>query len=221
MKIDLLILQLALLFLPGLIWAWLDVRYTVKAKPSDTQFLLRAFVFGVASYLVTASVYWALGAEFMLVNLATAGTQSVVTGAVLKEVFAATAVGFVLAIGWIYGSTHKLLTRFLQKIDATKTYGDEDVWDFTFNSRVPAVEYVHVRDFENKFVYAGWVLTFSESEKLRELVLRDVQVFDFESKLQYEIPLLYLARAAAGIHIEFPYRDGATGGRPTATGEET
>jgi hypothetical protein len=75
---------------------------------------------------------------------------------------------------------------------ATKTYGDEDVWGFTFNSRSAAVEYIHFRDLENKVVYAGWVNTFSESEKLREIVLRDVQVFDEASKLLYETPMLYL-----------------------------
>ena len=112
-----------------------------------------------------------------------------------------------------------MLTRFLQKIKATKAYGDEDVWDFTFNSSVPAVEYVHFRDFENKFVYAGWVMTFFETEKLRELVLRDVQVFDFEGVLQYEMPLLYLARNAESIHIEFPYRSGGPDPAPPATGK--
>lgn len=58
-------------------------------------------------------------------------------------------------------------------IKATKTYGDEDVWDFTFNSSDAAVEYVHFRDFANRIVYAGGVREFSETDKLRELVLRD------------------------------------------------
>jgi Family of unknown function (DUF6338) len=218
-KIDVLILQLAILFLPGLIWAKLDARYTPKPKASDIEFFLRAFLFGVATYGIIFLIYSALGWPFTIINLADAGTQSVVTPAVLKEVLAATVLGFLLSIVWIYGSTYKWLTRFLQKIKATKTYGDEDVWDFTFNSSVAAVEYVHFRDFENKFVYAGWVMTFSETEKLRELVLRDVQVFDFEGVLQYETPLLYLARNAENIHIEFPYRGRAASGSAPATGE--
>jgi hypothetical protein len=111
----------------------------------------------------------------------------------------------VLAILWLYIVNYKLLTRFLQKIGATKTYGDEDVWDFTFNSQRAVVEYVHFRDFENKIVYAGWVDTFSETEKLRELVLSDTQIFDFDGNLLFEIPLLYLARSPESIHIEFPY----------------
>lgn len=209
MKIDTLILQLAILFLPGLIWARLDAQYALKTKPSDIEFFLRAFLFGVSSYVVTFLVFTALGWQFTLVNLAEVGTQPVVTRGIFKEILWATGIGLFLAIFWIYAGTYKWLTRFLQFIRATKTYGDEDVWDYTFNSPIPAVEYVHFRDFENKLVYAGWVKEYSETEKLRELVLRDVQVFDFEGTMQYETPLLYLARAPENIHIEFPYRDSA------------
>jgi hypothetical protein len=209
MKIDTLILQLAILFLPGLIWARLDARYALKTKPSDIEFFLRAFLFGLSSYAVTFLIFAALGWPFTLVNVAEVGTQPVVTNAVFKEVLWATVIGVVLAIIWIYTATYKWLTRFLQFIKATKTYGDEDVWDYTFNSSIPAVEYVHFRDFENQLVCAGWVKEYSETEKLRELVLRDVQVYDFEGTLQYEIPLLYLARAPENIHIEFPYQGGA------------
>jgi hypothetical protein len=84
--------------------------------------------------------------------------------------------------------------------------------DYIFNSPFPAVEYVHVRDFANQFVFAGWVTTFSESGKLRELVLRDVQVFDFDGALLYEVPLMYVARKPEDIHVEFP-----SGGAATAT----
>lgn len=105
----------------------------------------------------------------------------------------------------MYAAKGKWLTRFLQKIKATKTYGDEDVWDFTFNSSDAASEYVHVRDFDNEIVYAGWVSTFSESEKLRELVLTKVKVYDFAGTEIFETPRVYLARKPEGIHIEFPF----------------
>jgi hypothetical protein len=206
MKLDLLILQVAVLFLPGLIWARLDARYALKSKPTDTEFFLRAFQFGLASYGATFIVYSALGWPFTLVDLTDAAAPPVVTSAVLHEILWTVGIGFILSILWIYAATYKLLTRFLQQIGATKTYGDEDVWDYTFNSPIPSVEYIHFRDFENKIVYAGWVKNFSETEKLRELTLRDVQVFDFDGQMMFETPLLYLARAPENIHIEFPYR---------------
>lgn len=89
-------------------------------------------------------------------------------------------------------------------IGATKRYGDEDVWDFTFNAHDRNVEYVHLRDFDKKIVYAGWVERFSDTEKVRELVLRDVEVFDFESNELFATPRVYIARPMDDIDIEFP-----------------
>ena len=98
-----------------------------------------------------------------------------------------------------------MLTRFLQSIRATKKYGDEDVWDYTFNSELTAVQYVHVRDLEHEFVFAGWVNAFSETEKTRELLLRDVVVSNFDGKELYTVPHLYLSRPVDDVLIEFPY----------------
>jgi hypothetical protein len=206
MKIDLLLLQLAVLLLPGLIWARFDARYALKTRPSDTEFFLRAFQFGLVSYGITFLIYWTIGWPFTVVDLGDAASKPVLTSAIVKEILGAICVGFVLSILWIYSATYKWITWILQKIKATKLYGDEDVWDYTFNSPIPAVEYINFRDFENEVVYAGWVVSFSETEKLRELVLRDVQVFDFDGELLFEVPMIYLARAPENIHIEFPYR---------------
>jgi hypothetical protein len=208
MKIDLLFVQFAIIFLPGLIWAGLDSRYALKSKPSEFQYVLRAFLFGMASYGVTFGIYAMLGWPFSLSDFSAAATNGIFTPEIFKEIASATLVGLVLAILWLYASNYKWDTRFLQGIGATKTYGDEDVWDYTFNSPIAAVEYVHFRDFANKIVYSGWVKEFSETEKLRELVLRDAQIHDFDGNLLFETPLVYLARNPENLHVEFPYRAG-------------
>lgn len=206
MRVDLLILQLAVIFLPGIVWAQLDASYAAKAKRSDVEFFLRAFLFGLVAYAVEFLLYAALGKPFRMASLADASTRDVVSGEVLAEVLWALLIGTVLAVGWLYASRFKLLTRALQRIGATKKFGDEDIWDFTFNSADVAVEYIHFRDFENKLVYAGWVNTFSETDRVRELVLLDVIVYDFDGQEVSRTPRLYLARPPESIHIEFPYR---------------
>lgn len=135
----------------------------------------------------------------------------------IKLIFYASVVSAVCAVTSLYGQNYKLLTRLLQKMGATKRYGDEDVWDLTFNSGKAEVEYVHVRDFEKKITYAGWVEAFSETEKLRELRLRDVIVYDFEGIILFETPRVYLARKMDNIDIEFPYRSGQQNGEPPAS----
>jgi hypothetical protein len=91
-----------------------------------------------------------------------------------------------------------------------------------FNSSLIATKFVHVRDFEQRVTYAGFVEVFSESGQLREIVLRDVAVYDFEGAEMYQVPRLYLAKARENIHIEFPISsipkplDGVTDGREIA-----
>lgn len=203
-SLDVFMAQAAVLLLPGIIWARLDVRYAAMGKPSEFDFVLRAFVYGLASYAVTFVIYSLAGSRFAFIDVAEAKDKSIFTQTIGGEILIATAVGFTLGIGWVYASTWKLFTQFLQTIGATKRYGDEDVWDFTFNSPDPSVGFVHVRDFEKGLVYAGRVNAFSESGKLRELTLFDVQLYDFNGVLLDEVPRLYLARKADDIHIEFP-----------------
>ena len=203
---DIFIVQLAIVFLPGLIWAHLDSRYAMIEKPSQTELLIRAFMYGLTTYAVLYIIYLSLGREFSILKIEDSTKGMMLTDNFIDEIIWSLPVSFCLAVTWIAAANHKLLTRVLQRCNITKRYGDEDVWDFTFNSSQAAVEYVHVRDFEKNITYAGWVNTFSETGKLRELVLRDVIIYDSEGN-ETEVPLLYLARDPKDIHIGFPYQE--------------
>lgn len=203
---DILLLQLAIVFLPGLIWARLDSRYAMTEKPTQTELLIRAFMYGLTTYSVVYIVYWVAGFEFSILKIDDPTKKVLLTNEFIDEIIWSLPISFGLAVVWIAATNHKWLTRSLQYFKITKRYGDEDVWDFTFNSSQAAVEYVHVRDFEKNLTYAGWVNTFSETGRLRELVLRDVIIYDSEGN-ESEVPLLYLARDPKDIHIGFPYRE--------------
>lgn len=209
MSSEFLLFQLAVFFIPGLIWAGIDSQFGRKTQQSDIQFFLSAFKFGIVSYVVTYLIYTLFGSNFAIGDISSANTKFVIDKEIFKEIALATVVGFILSILWLYATTYKVLTRILQAVGATKAYGDEDVWDYTFNSSNAAVEYVHFRDFDKNLIYGGWVSTFSSTEKLRELVLRDVIVYDFDGSELYHTPLLYIARAVGDIHIEFPYTERA------------
>lgn len=104
----------------------------------------------------------------------------------------------------MYFENYKLLAKFVNGIGATKSYGDEDVWDFLLNSSSKSVEYVNFRDFSNKAVYSGYVELFSQSGQMRELVLRDVKVYDFEGLEMYAVARLYISCNPANVHLELP-----------------
>jgi hypothetical protein len=200
---DLFFLQLIVIFVPGIIWERIDAEYGRSRATAQWDILRRTFVFGLASYLITYLVLWCLGSNFKLFDFKKDATF--LDAAAFREIAYASGVALICSIFWLYITNQKIITRVLQRIGATKRYGDEDIWDFVFNSGRAEVEYVHLRDFDKKITYAGWVESWSESEKQRELVLKDVQVFDFEGNMLFETPRVYIARKADNIDIELPH----------------
>jgi hypothetical protein len=159
--------------------------------------------------VVLFGIYWCLSFHYKNLNFTIfqiKRDETFLDAGAFKEIFFASLVALICSILWLYVTNFRLITRSLHLIRATKRYGDQDVWDFIFNSPRGETEYLNLRDFEKKLTYAGWVESFSESEKQREIVLRDVIVYDFEGNTIFETERVYLARKADDIDIEFPYR---------------
>jgi Family of unknown function (DUF6338) len=211
--VDIFFFQLVIIFIPGIIWERVDTQYGRERAKEQWDVIRRSFIFGLFSYVILFAVSWCLSLRYGDLGIRMfqiKKDEPFLDAGALKEVFFALLVAIICSVLWLYITNYKLLTRFLQKIHATKRYGDEDVWEFMFNSSRAEAEYIHLRDFEKKITYAGWVETFSETEKQRELVLRDVVVYEFEGRVLFESPRIYLARKANDIDIEFPYRAGGT-----------
>jgi len=207
-----LVLTLALIFLPGIIWARLDARYAREAKPSQSELVVN--VFGLFAYLVTYLLYlipWVSATASFDLTAAALGDEAVprnLQSSVVDDILVATAVSVVLAPAWLKIQRHRLVIRFLQRIGATKRYGDEDVWDFLLSSDDPTSLYVNVRDGQTGQTFSGYVEMFSQAPGLRELALSQVQGFDTRTgEKTIEVTRLYLARDPKGMTLEFPAND--------------
>lgn len=203
LNVSSLFFELALIFIPGFIWMKIHSRYGFKGEKTQFDLILNAFIFGVLSYAFLYVVYRLRGWNLRLFELES-DSRKLIQPEIFPEIIAAVVIAVVGGVLSLYVENHKVFTRFVQKIGATKTYGDEDVWDFVFNSPASSVTFVHLRDFEQRVTYAGFVEIFSESGELREVVLRDVIVYDFEQTEMYRVPRLYLAKERQNIHIDFP-----------------
>jgi hypothetical protein len=206
LNVSSLFFELALIFIPGFIWMKIHSRYVIRGEKAQFDLILNAFIFGVLSYAFLYLIYRCFGWNLKLLDLESE-SKKLIQPVIFPEILMAAAIAAVGGVVTLYVENYKLFTRLVQLIRATKTYGDEDVWDFVFNSRSSTVEFIHFRDFDQRVTYAGIVETFSESEKLREIVLADVAVYDFEGNEMYRVPRLYLARERENIHIEFPIDD--------------
>jgi hypothetical protein len=202
---DLFILQIAIIFVPGIIWERIDSMFALGIKLSQFDIIRRSFSFGLAAYVITYSIYSLLGRKFEIFELRT--NEPFLSWKFSQEILAGSLVALLCSIAFLYIMNYKLVHRALQAIGATRKFGNEDAWDFTFSLSSPNVEYVHFRDFDRKITYAGWVELFSETDKIRELVLRDAIVYDFYGEKLFECPRVYVARPVDKIDIEFPYRE--------------
>jgi hypothetical protein len=161
---DIFFFQLVIVFIPGIIWERFDANYGPNRATQQWDILRRTFVFGLSAYVVTFCIYWFSSFHFTDLNFQVfkfKKDEEFLDAAAIKLIFYASVVSVICALVSLYAQNYKLLTQFLQWIKATKRYGDEDVWDLTFNSGRAEVEYVHVRDFDKKLTYAGWVEAFS------------------------------------------------------------
>ncbi|MFV1579156.1 MULTISPECIES: DUF6338 family protein [unclassified Phaeobacter] len=202
---DFALAQLALIFMPGIIWATIDAMYGAGLKPQQTTLLIRAFMFGMATYAVLFLIYLGFGKSFGYQDLVN-GPESVNFFELKDEIAWSVPLSFSLAVCWLWIVKFRLLVKLLHKIGATRRYGDEDVWSYTLNSDQANVEYVHFRDLENGFIFAGWVNAYSESEDFREILLASVIVYDEAGNEISRAPFLYLSRPKNNIWMEFPYR---------------
>ncbi|WP_244594047.1 DUF6338 family protein [Rhodoblastus sphagnicola] len=181
----------------------IHTKYGAKKQRSQFDLILNAFLFGVVSYIILMLIYRLIGLPLNILALDQDG-KKLLDSAILPEILWATLIALFCGIVFVYAENRKFLTRVFQKIGLTKRFGDEDVWDFVFNSNSVGVEWVYFRDFSERVVYCGYVRLFSESGQLRELLLQNVIVYDFDGNELYRRPMLYLAREQANIHIEFP-----------------
>ncbi len=206
-----LLVYLAFIFLPGIIWARLDASYSSQVKPSKTDLLINVFVFGTVSYVITYLTYKVffppkfLSFDVSKITLPQKNDQFVINGNIVDEIIIATMFSIILSIGWLFVNNNKIIIRFLQFIGATNRYGDEDVWDFTFNSNDHQVRYVNFVDELTKTTFTGYIEVFSETPSLRELVLKDVVIYDSDTAVEVsKLPRVYIARKPEEITLEFP-----------------
>jgi hypothetical protein len=167
---------------------------------------LRSFLFGVAAHSILYVIYGWFGAQYGYTDVV-GGAAQIQLVSFMDEIFWSIPLALAMSIVWLYAVKNRLLARFLNAIGATRRYGDEDVWSFTFNSGQPHVEYVHVRDLTSGMTFAGWVNTYFENEPIRELLLKDAILYNEAGEAVSESPHLYIARDKTNIWIDFPYRE--------------
>ena len=174
-------------FIPGIIWNLIAIKYKHgrSRAPSDTMFIIQSIVLSGVTYSF----------EFPIIYLLNLNDIWLLILSIPVVLFLSMAD---LALG-----KYRFFHRLVQQLPLTDRYGHEDVWEYLIRSKKQDNDWVYIRDFENKIIYSGRVELFSDTDKVRELFLKEVMVYDFKYNELYEVPEMYISRPSESVIIEF------------------
>ena len=202
-------MTILVLGLPGIICYFLCHKLIGKPTRSTVESILLVFVYSVLSYTIVSLVDAGFNAAYGLnfhseIAQVFLSTKASVSAILLLQAVCA---GILLAYILSYLAHYNVPNRIGQKINATKRYGDEDVWQYFHNS--PDSEknegWVMVRDLKADLAYHCYISTWSDTGMDRELVLSDVSVYSNSTgDYLYDARHIYLSRNKDALVIEVP-----------------
>ena len=217
MEISELTLKLILLLIPGSLACIIYERLTIHKQQTSFKFVTNAILFGAISYLIAGILFNICGTDESFKSFwDNLPTKDIPYSVILKSSLISIFVGLIST-----GIDHyKLINRFGKWIGLTNKYGDENLYSYFLNAK--EVEEVYVRDIENKLTYHGFVNSFSETDEIKELVLLDVAVYDYETSAKlYALDKIYLSKSKENLIIELPYKNNENGTEESEQTETT
>lgn len=108
---SLIVVQIAILFLPGLIWAHIDRKYASYRAYNNTELFLKAFLFGLSAYSVIFLLYSMMGLEFSATVVEPKSDGAIDLVDFYDEILLSLPVALSLSILWTYDATYKLFFK--------------------------------------------------------------------------------------------------------------
>jgi hypothetical protein len=206
-----LMIRLIVLLIPGVIAALIIETLTVHKAWDKFRFMVYAILLGFASYallqLVLGIIWFTcrlLAFDFTYTKLGSwASLFNAKDPIDVIEVMLACGASVILGGGLSAIIQYKVTHRIARWLRISDKYGDENLFSFFLNAK--EVTWICIRMPSKNLTYEGWRESFSETDKIREIVLRDVRVYRYEdSALLYEVPAIYLCLPVDDIVIEMP-----------------
>jgi hypothetical protein len=207
--------RIAFIGLPGIIAYFISEKLIIRKSRSMYEATLRVFMYAIFAYGLLILFIWLAGEYTWIIDEVFIGKKQLSVPAVLGG----TTCGIIIAYLIAFSFHFSIENRFGQLIGSTRRFGDVDVWHFFNNAPMTAKNngYVYVRDHKQNIVYDGYILSYSDSDQERELVLANCKVYNNDSgKHLYNCDYVYLARDRDDLTIEVPLtieasREGSVG----------
>ncbi|HVZ26386.1 MAG TPA: hypothetical protein VG842_10040 [Sediminibacterium sp.] len=201
MEIPELTLKLIILLTPGAVASIIFEKLTIHKKWNSFQFIANSILFGGVSYLVAQLAFNICRHDSSFDNFwLNLPSKEIPFSAIIKAIITSVFIGFICA-GL---DNYKFVNRIGKSLKLTTKYGDENLYSYFLNA--DNVNEIYFRDIPNNITYHGMINSYSETNDFKEIVLRDVKVYDYAtSNLMYELDKVYLSRPKDDIIIEVPF----------------
>lgn len=204
-------IMIFVLIIPGILAAIIIERLTVHKRTNSFFFTLYSILLGLLSYVllqifqyvlifvknITCEEYIPYTSLRVWKFISNSNSYSVN----LSEVAWATIVAVIL--GFIVSALihHKIVNKMAKLLSVSSKYGDESLFYYYLNSK--EIDWVYVRDKERGLIYQGRVQSYSENEKIHEIVLTDVAVYSYYHPEElYKTPTIYICKDLGELQIE-------------------
>lgn len=211
---DAVIIAISVVLLPGLISSIICDKVVVHMQRWDAfKYVIYSFVFGVLCYVILQIIvhikntfqlggdYFTLDSKFPLSVWSIIQDQK--SPIKLSEILLATLISPMVSFAAAAIINYKILHKIAQILKVSSKYGDENLYSFFLNSK--EVEWIYVRDKISGLTYFGAIISYSDCDKIQELVMSDVIVYSYETSEElYRVSSIYLTKNLGEFVIEVP-----------------
>lgn len=192
--------RLILILFPGVIATILYKKLVLKKKWESIDYGLNTLIFGILSYLILQIIY-NVGDDSDLLIWSRLQDNNALPH---EEIIYASLLSILVGIGSSVVINHKWINRIATYFKITEKYGEDSLF---YNFLVGHdVSEVHVKDPDLNIIYVGYLKFYSEDEFNREIVMIDVDLYEYESaKLINSLDKVYISRnRSSKLIIEIP-----------------
>jgi len=205
-----LVISLIVLLIPGLIAALVYDSITRHEKWNNFTFSVAAVLFGWFSYLPLYLINWLFSVfscfhiNFLFnifITLLKLLNNKAIDNSIYIDIVFSSVFAVIFAFLAACCVNRKYLNRLPQKIHISSKYGDENLFSYYLNS--DEIDWIYIRWPERNLIYRGRIDNYSETRDIQELVLLDVDIYNYQdSAFLYHTKNIYLCGKAGDFIIE-------------------
>lgn len=196
-------IKLIIILLPGAISTLIYGKLILHKEWDHFKFILFSILFGVFSFFLLQIIidFINLFAFSKIDDLSLWNDLTNAKKIPYGEIIFSTIISVIISYIVSLIENKKVISRIAKHFGVSNKYGDENLYSKFLNAK--EVEYVYVRSIKNELTYYGWVKSFSESDKLSEICLAEVSVYNYlDSEHLYDVSEIYLSFTKQEIIIE-------------------